>query len=182
MRAWSRDFGQAGLPHLGERQLKRVLGADERRGEGEVEGDPVRLHSAPGLLGLLDARRAQIDVAPSGEQVLEVPFALAVAQQDEETIAAGMAFTLFGGSTAALQAWARRGANPKTERPVIPRWHCRWALGARTGLQRSKPRPGDCADADRTMDLLDRLDNMDAGEGQSERRPDPLDRRRGRAS
>src|SRR3984885_883105 len=43
----------------------------------------------------------------------------------------------------------------------------------------SEPRSGDGPDADRAMDLLDSLDNMDAGKGQSKRSSDPLDGRRG---
>src|SRR5208283_1835852 len=48
-------FRQAGLPHLGKGQLKRMLRADESRGEGKVECNPVSLQSAAGLFGLLDA-------------------------------------------------------------------------------------------------------------------------------
>ena len=47
------------------------------------------------------------------------------------------------------------------------------------GFERRQSRSGDRTDADRTMDLLDRLDDVDAGEGKSKRRPDPLDRGRG---
>ena len=36
-----------------------------------------------GALGFLDALLGQVDVAPAGEEVLQVPFALAVADEDE---------------------------------------------------------------------------------------------------
>ena len=48
-----------------------------------------------------------------------------------------------------------------------------------SGFEGSEPRPGDRADADRAMDLLDRLDDVDARERQPKRSSDPLNRRRG---
>ena len=47
------------------------------------------------------------------------------------------------------------------------------------GFERRQSRSGDRTDADRTMDLLDCLHDVDAGEGEPKRRPDPLDRGRG---
>src|SRR6202012_1952848 len=110
---------QAGQPHFGQRECKRALGADQGRGEDEIEGKSLRLHAAPGFLGFLDSGRAQIHVPPSREQVLEVPFALAMAQQDEKTIG-GHGNSLWLESDARLlKAWRIGGANPKTEWPII---------------------------------------------------------------
>ena len=47
---------------------------------------PCAFIRRPAALRFLDSGGAQIHVPPSSEQVLEVPFALTMAQQDEETI------------------------------------------------------------------------------------------------
>ena len=62
------------------------LRALERRGEGDVEGEPLRLELAAGLARFRDALLGQADVAPAGEQVLQVPFALAVAHEHEKPV------------------------------------------------------------------------------------------------
>ena len=107
-------FGQAGLPHLGQREGQRVLGADERRGKGKVECDAMRLEAPAGLLGLFDACRGQIHIAPAGEQVLEVPFALAMAQQDQETfVGSHLSFTVFEDSQARSRSTRNRRRRPE---------------------------------------------------------------------
>ncbi len=73
-------------PHLTrgvQRQPEGANGAGQNRGEGLVEFDPSRLQKLSGLAGFFLALGRQIDVHPSGEAVLEVPLALAVADQDK---------------------------------------------------------------------------------------------------
>ena len=45
---------------------------------------PLRLELAAGRARLRDALLGQVDVAPAGEQVLQVPLALAVAHEHEK--------------------------------------------------------------------------------------------------
>ena len=79
--------------------------------------EPVRLEPPSGLLGLLDACRREIGIAPAGEQVLEVPLALAMAQQDQQTfVGSHLSFTVFEDSQARSEARASGGANRKTDR------------------------------------------------------------------
>src|SRR5690606_30667339 len=80
------DDGNVGLVHFREQQIKRILRALEGGGEGNVEDKPLRLQLATGFLRFGDALRREIDVAPAGEEVLEIPFALAVADKYEKTI------------------------------------------------------------------------------------------------
>ena len=73
-------------PSLLQHEVERALRALERRGEGHIECEPLRLQLAAGLARFLDALLGQIDVAPAGEQVFQVPLALAVAHEHEKTI------------------------------------------------------------------------------------------------
>ena len=77
---------KAGLADLGERQVERALGADERRGEAHIEGEALGLELLPGGLGLVDALLAQVRIVPTGEKVLEVPFALSVADEHQQAV------------------------------------------------------------------------------------------------
>ena len=69
--------------HLGEGQLGGADRPPLERGVHDVEADPLGREQPPALLRLGHAPLAQVDVVPSGEQVLPVPRALAVADQDE---------------------------------------------------------------------------------------------------
>ena len=80
--AKDRDLVRA---HLGKHEVERTLRAFERGGEGDVELDPARLQFCAGLFRLGDALCGEIDVLPAGEQILQIPFALAVPDEDEET-------------------------------------------------------------------------------------------------
>ena len=80
------EHRQFALAQLGQHQIERALRALERRGEGDVEGEPLRLELAAGLARFLDALLGQADVAPAGEQVLQVPVALAVAHEHEKPV------------------------------------------------------------------------------------------------
>ncbi len=71
-------------PHhveLVERDPQRADRTLQHRREREVERDALGLEQSPGLFRLLEALRGQVHVDPAREQVLEVPDALAVAQQ-----------------------------------------------------------------------------------------------------
>ena len=64
--------------------LEDVEGPDgpgEQRGVGHVRQQALARQQASGLAGLFLARGGQVDVPPSREAVLEVPEALAVADQ-----------------------------------------------------------------------------------------------------
>ena len=67
---------QAGLTHRAKGQGERMLGPGQRRGEREVEGDSMRLETPPRFRRLLDSGRSEVRIAPAGEQVLQIPFAL----------------------------------------------------------------------------------------------------------
>jgi hypothetical protein len=75
------QYRNATLAELVQHDVERALRADQRRREGKVEAQPLRLELAAGGAGLGDSLLAQIDVAPAGEQVLQIPFALAMAHQ-----------------------------------------------------------------------------------------------------
>ena len=77
------DSLQVALAELVEDDAAGLLGALEGGGEGDVESQAARLEFRAGGLCLGDALLGQVDVAPAGEQVLQIPFALAVAHEHE---------------------------------------------------------------------------------------------------
>ena len=79
------NTGIALSPNSVQHQIERALRALERRREGDVEVEPLRLQLAAGLARFRDALLGQIDVAPAGEQVLQIPLALAVTHEHEKT-------------------------------------------------------------------------------------------------
>ena len=64
-----------------------MLGARQHRGEGDVERQALRLQFAAGLLGLGNALLGEIRILPAGEQILQIPFALAVTHEHKKTVA-----------------------------------------------------------------------------------------------
>ena len=72
---------QPGAVEFVEGVPKRAGGALEHAGVGDVEVIALRLEQAPGLLGLFDTGRRQVDVGPAGEAVFEIPGRFAVANQ-----------------------------------------------------------------------------------------------------
>ena len=78
--------GNFGLAHFLKHQVERVLRALQRRGVGDVEREALRLELAPGRARFGDALVGEVDIAPAGEQVVQVPFALAVAHEHEKTV------------------------------------------------------------------------------------------------
>ena len=80
------EHGNIFLFHFLEHQIKRTLRAHERRGEGNIEAQPLRLKPAAGGARLADAVLGQIDVAPAGEQIFQIPLALAVAHEHEKPV------------------------------------------------------------------------------------------------
>ena len=80
-------YGKAGLTEFGQRQIEGVLRALEYRGKSDVERQPVRLQLAPCFPRLGDPLCSEIRILPTGEKVLQVPFALAMTHQHEETVA-----------------------------------------------------------------------------------------------
>lgn len=61
-----------------EDELAGTLGPDEDGGEGDVEFDAVIGKRLAAGLCLLDAEFGEVGIAPAGEEVLQVPVALAV--------------------------------------------------------------------------------------------------------
>src|ERR1019366_9356047 len=80
------EHGNFGLAQFLQHEVERALGADQRGGEGNVELDPLRLELAAGLARLGDALVGQVDIAPAGEQVLQVPVALAVTHEHKKAV------------------------------------------------------------------------------------------------
>ena len=70
------------LADLVEDDPERVLGALEYRGEGNIELQPRIRQRLTADLRLLDTELRQVRITPAGEEVLQVPFALAVANKD----------------------------------------------------------------------------------------------------
>src|SRR5690606_32734484 len=98
------DDRDIGLPHLRKQEVERVLRTLERRGESDIEGKSLRLQLAAGLLRFGDALRREIDVAPAREQVLQIPFALAVTHEHEKTVGHSFLSLLFGLTSPAVAA------------------------------------------------------------------------------
>src|SRR5450631_1029405 len=84
-----------GLAQFLQHQIERALRADERRGEGDVELDALAFKLAAGLARFGDAFVGQVDIAPAGEQVLQVPVALAVTHEDEKAVSHFAEVSLF---------------------------------------------------------------------------------------
>ena len=108
--------GKPGLAEFFEHEIEGALGAGEFAGEGGVEAEALGLQLAAGGFRLLDAFLGQIRVLPAGEEVLQVPFALAVADEDEN---AGHRGCLSMESSDAFVARADR--NVPRPQPVRPR-------------------------------------------------------------
>ena len=77
---------RSGWPISSRISLQVRCARDEVGGEGDVELHAHRLQPPAGLACFLDAEIGQARVLPAGEQVLEVPFALAVAGEDEKAV------------------------------------------------------------------------------------------------
>ncbi len=74
--------GQPHAVHLVERDPQRADRALEHRREGVVESDARRLQFTSGLARFLATLVGKIDVVPPGEQVGDVPLALAMTDED----------------------------------------------------------------------------------------------------
>ena len=77
------DRLQTALADDVEDDLAGLLRPRKSGGIGDVEGDTVVLERPGTVLGLPDAELRQPGVLPAGEEVLQVPFALAVADKDK---------------------------------------------------------------------------------------------------
>ena len=75
--------GQPELVELLEDDLRGEDRARQERRKHAVEAEALGLQQPPAGPGLLDAFRGESHVHPAGEAVLEVPRALAVADEDE---------------------------------------------------------------------------------------------------
>ncbi|MNH92223.1 hypothetical protein D3C73_447990 [compost metagenome] len=73
------------LADLVEHDLQRLLGALQVGGERNVELDAGFGQRLASGLGFLDPERGQVRVLPAGEQIFEIPIALAVANEDKST-------------------------------------------------------------------------------------------------
>lgn len=77
------DRLQVRLADLVEDDLAGILRALQVRGKGDVEGDAVIGQRLAAGIGFADTEFGQFRVFPAREQVLQVPVALAVADEDE---------------------------------------------------------------------------------------------------
>src|SRR5271166_5819896 len=75
-----------GLSHLLENKIKRALRPDQRRSEAYVEEETLRLELAAGGACLRDAVLGEVDVLPAGEEIPEIPLALAMTHQHENPL------------------------------------------------------------------------------------------------
>ena len=69
--------------HLLQRQVQGPDGSGQHGGVGHVHGEACLGEEGAGRAGLLFPLSGQVDVPPAGEAVLQIPLALAVAEQDE---------------------------------------------------------------------------------------------------
>ncbi len=67
-------------------RLERTLGADQIGGEGAIEAHAACLQKTAGRVRFLDPFLGEIRVFPAGEEILQIPFALAVPHEDEKTL------------------------------------------------------------------------------------------------
>ena len=81
-----RDGLQIRLADLFQHQLAGALGPREVGGEGDVELHAHLLQAPAGIACLLDAEIGEARILPAGEQVLQVPFALAVADEHKKAV------------------------------------------------------------------------------------------------
>ena len=79
------DSFEALLTDFIKDDVKRVLGARQRRGEGDVVLDAIIGQSLTAGLGLFDAKLGQVGVLPAGKEILQIPVALPVANENEST-------------------------------------------------------------------------------------------------
>ena len=77
---------RSGWPISSRISLQVRWARDEIGGEGDVELHAHLLQATAGIACLLDAEIGEARILPAGEQVLEVPFALAVAGKHEKAV------------------------------------------------------------------------------------------------
>src|SRR5208283_2742203 len=80
------EHRNARLPDLLEHEVERMLRANERRGEGDIEADILRIELAPGGARFLDTVVGEANVTPTGEEVFQIPVALAVPYEHENSL------------------------------------------------------------------------------------------------
>jgi hypothetical protein len=76
-------YGQPGAVDAGQGQLSGVDGAAQHRGVQHVGHEAAVADELSRPFGFGAALVGEVDVDPAGEQVLGVPLALAVAEQDQ---------------------------------------------------------------------------------------------------
>ncbi len=74
-----------GLSEFLEHQVQRRMGAQQSRGEGAVKMETERLQFAARRFRLLNALRREVGILPAGEEIFQIPIALAMPNEDEET-------------------------------------------------------------------------------------------------
>ncbi len=77
------DHGQPEKPSLFQCQIERFDRARLHRGEAARWNDTLFAHQSAGSFCLGNALFRQINVPPTGETVLQIPLALAVANKNE---------------------------------------------------------------------------------------------------
>ena len=74
------------LVQLFQNQIERALGANQHRGESEIEAQALGLQPAAGRAGFRNAFFGQAYVTPAGEEVFFVPLALTMPHQYQHTL------------------------------------------------------------------------------------------------
>ena len=88
--------GNARLAGGSQHEIDCALRAYQIRGKGGIERNALSLQLLASLLGFLHALLGEVDITPSGEQVFQIPLALAVTHQHQHAIA-HHSFLLFPG-------------------------------------------------------------------------------------
>jgi hypothetical protein len=76
-------YGKPHQIHLVEDDPERADGALEQGGEGNVKRKSLFNQDAAGAMSLIDPGGGKVNVRPTGESILSVPYAFTVPQQNE---------------------------------------------------------------------------------------------------
>jgi hypothetical protein len=70
------------LAKFAKAEIHRAVRPFEDGGEGNVEVVALLFEKLTGGFGFVDAGFGEVDIRPAGEEVLQIPFGLAMAEQD----------------------------------------------------------------------------------------------------
>ena len=76
------ELRNRGFSHFGQSEIHRVVGALQNGRESHIEGISLLFEQFAGGFGFGNAIFRKLDIRPTREEVFEIPFALAMANQD----------------------------------------------------------------------------------------------------